>query len=111
MKHAQIKLETSVGTEFLSPFVYRVGDGIERMTKLGWLEKTKGPNRKGELSLVETNHFPSAVLWEPKFAEESTQRLLSRIQKAEAHRIAWQAVGKQIEKHERKGGECCDANS
>jgi len=94
MKHAQIKLETSVGVEFLSPFVYRVGDGIERIAKLGWLEKTKGPSRKGELSLVETKHFPNAVLWEAKFVGESTQKRLLRIRNAEAHWTAWKAVGK-----------------
>jgi len=94
MEHAQIKLETSVGVDFFSPFVYRFGDGIERMAKLGWLERNRGQHRKGELSLVKVDHFPSAVLWNPKFAEESTQRFLLRIRNAEAHWAAWQAVGK-----------------
>lgn len=102
MKYAQIRLETLAGVKFLSPFVYRAKDGIERMTKLGWLDCSRV--KKDRLSLVEINHFPSSVLWKAKFADESTQRLLNRIQKAEAHWVAWKAIGKQIEKHERKGG-------
>ena len=86
--YCQLELETVAGTIFQGPFVFRLEDGIEKLSRLGWLTKTRNGNGQGILKLVEILDFPRASLWKALFDDESGERHLNRVKQAE---FAWKA--------------------
>jgi len=82
--YCQIELETTEEKFFLSPFVFRLEDGIIKLSHLDWLTKTKPGQKRGKLRLIPVRgHWPREALWHPDFNDESTEKYTQRIGKAE----------------------------
>lgn len=84
----RIKLTTTEGREFLSPFVYVIEDGVKRLRKLGWLQIEKvvgGKKKKGKLEIirVEEGDFPALALYNIKLDDVQVNRYIERIRQIE----------------------------
>jgi hypothetical protein len=76
-------LETVEGKVFQGPFVFRLEDGVEKLSRMGWLTETKPGKVRGKLKLVEAPCFPREVLWHPKFDDEDGGQHDKRVRQAE----------------------------
>lgn len=94
--HCQLELTTTKEKVFLGPFVFRLEDGIKKLSRLGWLTRTACGKKKGVLRLTETVwNWPRETLWHPKFDDESGERHMKRIIRAE---WAWKRLREREEK-------------
>lgn len=97
--HCRLELETTKGKVFTGPFVFELPDGIKKLSRMGWLTKTKGERKRGVLRLVEMEgKWPREVLWHPKFDDEDGGKHDRRVRQVE---MAW----KRLEFFEEKGEE------
>ena len=92
--YCQLELETTKGKLFTGPFVFSLEEGIEKLSRMGWLTKTKPGLKRGKLRLVETPYFPKMARWHPKFDDESGERHTMRIAQVE---WAWQRAWEEEE--------------
>ena len=84
----RIKLTTTEGREFLSPFVYVIEDGVKRLKKLGWLQTQRivdGEKKKGKLEIVrvEKKTFPALALYNVKLGDIQIDKYVKRIRQIE----------------------------
>ena len=80
----RIKLTTTEGKEFLSPFVYVIEDRVKRLRKLGWLQTEKvidGKKRRGRLEIirVEEGDFPALAFYTKRLDDVQINRYIKRI--------------------------------
>ena len=89
--YCQLELETTKEKVFTGPFVFRLEDGIKKLARLGWLTKTACGKKRGVLKLVEVvGDWPRETLWHPKFDDESGERHMKRIVRAEWVWTRWE---------------------
>lgn len=88
--YCQLELETVGGKVFRGCFVFELEDGIKKLSRMGWLTKTKPGKARGVLKLVEVIAFPKEVLWHSKYDDEDGGRHGKRIAQAE---WAWTQMG------------------
>jgi hypothetical protein len=81
--YCQLELKTVRGKVFQGPFIFRLEDAVKKLSRMGWLTKTKPGKVRGKLRLVEVSCFPREVLWHPKFDDEDGGKHDRRVRQAE----------------------------